>query len=112
MASLPGTLGKTGKYGDLVAWREDGLGLDDHHVALAEDRDDRRVAGQAQLVHRLPRGRGSIVELHLDDRRAAGLQSQEPNEVTALVRCTAPAPHIARTVWTSLVSRDITSPVG
>ncbi len=34
------------------------------------------------------------------------------NDVTALTRWSSPAPHIARTVWTSLVSRDITSPVG
>ena len=34
------------------------------------------------------------------------------NDVTALARWTMPAPHIARTIWTSFVSRDITSPVG
>ena len=34
------------------------------------------------------------------------------NAQIAFARWTRPAPHIARTVCTSLVSRDITSPVG
>ena len=34
------------------------------------------------------------------------------NANVVLTRLSRPAPHIARTVWTSLVSRDMTSPVG
>ena len=42
---------------DLVAGGEHRLGLRDHDVPVAEDRDDRRVGGQAQLVQRAADGR-------------------------------------------------------
>src|SRR5437867_3047454 len=47
-----GFRGRRAERHDLVAGRQDRLGLRDDNVALAQDRDDRRVRRQAKLVQR------------------------------------------------------------
>ena len=82
------------------------LGLD---VALSRGRcacdsawPTRKISGYGRIA-----SSATFQSIHEHVRRA-----RSRTRSSAFARWTRPAPHIARTVWTSFVSRDITSPVG
>ena len=70
-----------GQRHDLVPGRERRLRLGDHHVPLAQDRHERGVGWQAELVEGLARVRGLLGEPHLDQRDLPALQPQEADQV-------------------------------
>ena len=70
-----------GERDELVAGAEHRLGLRDHDVPVAQDRDDRRVVRQPQLVERSARRGRAGLELHLDDRDPPTLQPEQLHEV-------------------------------